>query len=183
MQRATVDVVGEMFSSIRIGFSTRRKNPVSRVIRWVSKSRFSHAWIVYYHPIYHCDVVVEADAHGIVELSYGRFRSMNDDVLEMLPPDDVSLDHGMTGLGPTLGTPYDYGSLIGRAWVYLGKWLGRKVRNPLRNVKKDCCVEHAYKLLQCSGQLLGVDPEQESPQDLHDRLALLGWRSRDPNGP
>lgn len=161
---------------IRVGFSTRRRNPISCLIRWLTGSRFSHTWFVYHHPLYRCDVVVEADAHGIIELSYARFKQLNDDVVELCPPATVDLTGAMVAMGPALGTPYDYGSLLGRLWVHLWRWLGRKVRNPLRDTQEDCCVENVYRLLQAGGLLREVDPEEESPQSLHDRLVALGWK-------
>lgn len=159
---------------IAIGFSTRSMW-LSDLIRKITHSRFSHTWIKYNHPLYQADIVVEAGLTGIVEAEYNSYKSQITDIVQLIPPAGVSLEVGMTAIGLTLASKYDYGSLIGRLWTIVGSWIGRKWKNPLRNTKKDCCVENVYRLLQANGLYLDVDPEQESPESLYERLIKDHW--------
>lgn len=166
-----------------VGFSTQTKNLLSRLIRWFSKSQFSHAWVRYYHPLYEKDIVVDADAVGIIEKPYHLYVPNLDNVVELVPPEGFNAQEGIKALADTLGTQYDYASIIGRLWYYLTKklsrqfkWMKLKVFNPFANHKLDVCVENQLRFLQAGGVLKDVNPEIESPQSVYDRLIALGWK-------
>lgn len=147
--------------------------PLSRFIRWITKSKYSHTYVRYYHPLFECDLILEAELHGITEKVYEKVP----DSVELLPPEGVDLTPGLEILGETLGRAYDFGSLVGRLWVYAWRWLGRKVRNPLRNPRRDVCVENVLRMVaMVEPRFGGFDPEVETPQSLYQRLVDLGWK-------
>lgn len=159
-----------------VGFSTREKNVLSRMIRWFTKSSYSHCWVRYWHPIYKMDLVIEAGTFGIVELPYEHVIRENQPNIELVPPAAVDIAVGMPALGTTLGAKYDYPSLVGRIAVIVARWFGKKIKNPLGSPKQDCCVENVIRCLaQADPRLAVLDPEVESPESLYDRLIEMGW--------
>ena len=164
-------------AKVTIGFSTIKGNLLSRAIRWFSRSNFSHIWVSYWHPLYLQRMVVEAGIHGNVEIPYNSYVSTLDNVVEFTAPDGIDLDLGLPALGSALGMKYDFGSLFGRIWVIFCKWLGRKVKNPLGNPKRDACVETVLRLLQAADpSLANLDPEVESPETVYEALCKQGWK-------
>lgn len=164
---------------ISIGFSTRKTNILSRLIRYFTKARFSHTWVRYWHPIFKCDVVIDADIRGIVEVHYEDYIKTIDDVVELIPPPGLDLTPSMTVMADVIGDDFDVPSMVGRLWVYLFRWLGKKVKNPLRNPKKDCCVENVLRLLVPADAVpKDIDPEVEDPQSVYNLLLARGWTTR-----
>jgi hypothetical protein len=162
---------------IGIGFSTVKKNLLSRIIRKATASEFSHTWPVYEHPLYKSLIVVDADIHNIHEVETDVYLKKVDNAIILVPPDGVDLEAGMPALGKLLSRPYGVLNLIGHGIVILLAKFGRRIKNPFRNQKKPACIETSYCLLQAAGILVDIDPEEETPQSLHDRLVKLGWRA------
>lgn len=164
---------------VTVGFNKNYPNIVSRMIRDVTKSPYSHCWFRYYHPYYEKDIVVEAGFFGVVERVYDTYvvehSKHGASVIELVPPAGTDLMPGLKSVGEVVGSPYDYASLVGRLWVYLMSWLGRKVKNPWGNPREDVCVENAIRMLRGNGMLKNVDQEVESPQSLYNRLLEAGW--------
>lgn len=161
---------------ITAGFSTKNKNMLSRVIRWFTKSRWSHCWIKYDHPIYNIPIVVEADLTGIVEKPYNLYKNEINDIMELVPPEGVDLNLGMPALGMSLNEGYDYLSLVGRIWVLFMRKFGKSVKNPFGDKGRDCCVENQLRLLQAAGALSqDIDTEVETPQSVYEKLIAAGW--------
>jgi hypothetical protein len=161
---------------IGIGFSTKKKNLVSRLIRWGTHAEFSHTWPFYDHELYGTTVIVDADIRCIAEVEADVYLKQIDDPVMLVPPDGIDLRKGMPALGQELDRPYGVLNLIGHALVVLLSKLGKRIRNPFMNQKKPACIETSYCLLQAAGVLTDVDPETESPQSLHDRLLAAGWK-------
>lgn len=162
---------------IGVGFSTQKKNWLSKLIRWATSADFSHTWPVYDHPLYGTRIVVDADVKGIFEVRADRYLAKVDDEVILVPPEGVKLEEGMAELSDALARPYGVLNLIGHGIVLLFRRMGARIRNPFRNSKKPACIETSYTLLQGAGVLMEVDPEEETPQSLYDRLIKLGWRS------
>lgn len=164
---------------ISIGFSTKKDNLISLIIRDVTKGKFSHCWIRYYHPLMQGDVVIDADLRGVVEVPYAPYVAQLNGVVELVPPVGVDLMAAMPAMLVSLGDDYDVASLFGRLWVYFCRWLGKKVKNPLGNPNKDCCVESVVRLLKPAAVLpASTDGEVEDPQDVYDKLIAAGWTPR-----
>lgn len=162
---------------IGIGFSTKKKNLLSRIIRAATDSEFSHTWPVYDHPLYGTRIVVDADIKGVFEAKADEYVKTVDDVVVLCPPEGVDISAGMPALSEELARPYGVLNLIGHGIVLLLRRFGKRIRNPFSSWKKPACVEVSYTLLQAAGLLTDVDPEEETPQSLHDRLVKLGWRA------
>lgn len=162
---------------IGIGFSTQKKNFLSKLIRWATSAEFSHTWPVYDHPLYGTRIIVDADVKGIFEVRADQYLAKVDDPVILVPPEGVKLEDGMAELSEDLARPYGVLNLIGHGIVLFLRKIGARIKNPFRNSKKPACIETSYALLQGAGILMDVDPEEETPQSLHDRLIALGWRS------
>lgn len=161
---------------IGIGFSTQKKNLLSRIIRWGTNAEFSHTWPFYDHPFYMTIIVVDADLRCVTEVESDTYFKKVDGIVMLVPPAGQDLSSGMPDLGDYLARPYGVLNLFGHGIVVMFSKLGKKIKNPFRNKKKPACIETSYRLLQSAGFLKDVDPESESPQSLHDRLLILGWQ-------
>jgi len=161
---------------VTIGFSTQWGNLISWLIRLFSKD-FSHVWVRYWHPLYKMFVVIEAGFWGVVEVPYDAFKKKNQNVVELVTPPQYNSDAGLERLGQELAKPYDFKSIFGRLWVFLMRWMGRKVKNPFGDAQSDACVEMAVYYAQAvDASLAKVDPEVETPRSFYVQLVAAGWR-------
>jgi hypothetical protein len=118
--------------STLIGFSTPRHfNPVSWLVRNITKSECSHSFFVYWDDDFECDMVLEAHELGFRLIALPRFVKKNRIVALVEPA--FSLDPGFLKLGSWVGSAYDFGGLIGQAVVQFGRFLQRKWRNPFHS--------------------------------------------------
>jgi hypothetical protein len=158
-----------MSNVVSIGFSTPKSfNPVSWIIRKLTKSRASHTWFLYYDADFEMWMVMEAHELGFRLIPFERFRNRNEVVAIFTTK--TSLSDGLKWAAKWLGTAYDFGGLIGMAWVVLGRILKRRWRNPLQNSHAMFCSEMALTVLQLSGVGWSklAEPHETSPQDLLD---------------
>ena len=151
----------------RVGFSTRKTNLASRVIRWITKSRASHAFLVYFDSEWDADFVMEATDGGVKITPYAKFQKNNDIVGLFVPrhPLDVGLKKAAT---EWLGEHFDYTGILGMIFVYLGHWLKMKWRNPFAASNSMFCSEFVARVLRWSSYpgTEGMEPEDTSPEDL-----------------
>ena len=146
---------------IRIIFSTS-SSWLSKLIRWVTRSKVSHASICVIAqglPI----LVLQSTVGGVQAMSRTRWNRGNRVIKEFRSKIPVSLEHACR----LLGERYDYVGLIGYIPVLLGRWLGKKVKNPLASPRALVCAEFVLHLSQ--GQIpewKGLDPEGTTPEDL-----------------
>lgn len=156
---------------IRVGFSTCRKNLISRIIRWFSKSQTSHAWLLLEGSFLGMDMVLQATEGGFQLTPYETFKSGNDVVCLIEPV--CPLDEGVRKAADWLGGNYDYFGLIGSAVVLIGRWFKRKWKNPLNAPHAMFCSEAVVYVLQAANYpgAAALDPSATTPQDLMDFLA------------
>lgn len=155
---------------IRIGFSTTNA-PLSRLIRWLTKSAVSHTWLVYYDEDFGQDMVLEATLTGVRLVPYDVFKRHNKLVTEVRPV-TVPLQAGLAEVGRWLGAHYDFGGLLGMAVVLLGRSLKRRWRNPLRSSRAMFCSELVAVALKAS-KYPGTDswvPSQVDPDTLYKHV-------------
>lgn len=160
-----------MTSLTRVGFSTPSSfNPVSALIRWITKSQVSHAWLLYRDTDFELDMVMESHELGFRLIPYEKFK-LHNRVVQVLDP-DVDPTPGLKLLAHSLGDVYDYGGLLGMSVVLLGRWFKRKWRNPLQSPKHMFCSEAIVVALQASASKKAEDlvPGSTSPQMLRDAL-------------
>jgi hypothetical protein len=161
-----------------IGFSTPKAfNPVSWLVRKLTNSQVSHAWVVYQSELFDRQMVMEAHELGFRTITYDHFKSKNKVV--MVVPVDVDVTPGLRMLSEHLGEMYDYSGLFGMSFVLIGQWFKRtfkkwrrRIRNPWANAKRMFCSESVVALLQASNSRMVEDvvAENTSPQMLMDIL-------------
>lgn len=153
---------------IKVGFSTCKRNVLSRIIRWFTRSQASHAWLLVEGSFLGMDMVMEATEGGFRLTSYETFRKGHD-IVKIVEP-SFPLDEGARKAAAWLGESYDYLGLVGSAVVILGRWLRRKWRNPLDAPRSMFCSEAVVFVLQADGYPGAdkLDPSATSPQDLLD---------------
>jgi hypothetical protein len=151
---------------IRIGFSTSRAW-YSVLIRRVTRSRCSHTFLV-------------VDLLGVpMVLEEGPFGYFPSRRLADVPTDELvglflphasqaRLEESVRASLSEVGQMYGYLVLLGMAWVYFGRWLGKKFHNPLKSGKSNICSERNCKVLQAAGEpgVASFDPSSTSPEDL-----------------
>lgn len=156
---------------IRIGFSTNKTNPLSSFIRWVTKSQYSHCFLIVEDAFFGVDMALEADQYGFRLVPLEQFAKQHDIMLVVSPV--APIDEGVKKAATWLGESYDFTGLFGMAFVLLGRWLGRKWRNPLRAAHAMFCSEAIVYVLRAANYPGAADltPSDTSPEDLAEFLA------------
>lgn len=152
---------------ISIAFSTQPRNLLSRLVRWFTKSKTSHAFIIF--EAMGRAWILESGVKGVVVLPLDKFR---DQMVAVVPVPDLTDEELSKVMDEYLGRDYDFTGLFGMTFNYIGRWLKAKWRNPWNNSRAMFCSELCVKALQESGfpgadQLVAADT---SPQDLLDFL-------------
>lgn len=158
-----------MSVKVRIGFSTSR-HLLSYVIRWFTKSKASHAWILVSDSFLGQDMVMQATMGGFQMESFESFKKRHK-VVTILDP-NFPLDKGVQKAAHWLGFRYDYLGLFGSLFVIMGRWLNRKWKNPLNDSNALFCSEVAVMVLEESGfpGARPLDAPSVSPGDLMEFL-------------
>lgn len=153
-------------SSTRVGFSTSTTNILSRVIRWFTKSRVSHAFLVYYDQDWSRDMVLEATLGGFKVVPFDKFRQSTTVVAVFEPKHSV--EAGLKEAVEWLGTDYDYTGLFGMIFVVMGRWFRLKWRNPWASSKAMFCSEAVARVLRGAGypNTETMVIEETTPEDL-----------------
>jgi hypothetical protein len=156
---------------IRIGFSTVTSNLVSRIIRWFSRSKASHAWLLVSDETFGLELVMEASEMGFRLVPFESFKKKNTIVALFDPV--VPLESGVKEAATWLGESYDFLGLFGALFVILGRWLKRKWKNPFHSSKSMFCSEAVVRVLQSVAYpgTEGMNPDSVTPQDLLDLLS------------
>lgn len=162
-------VGGVSGSTILVGFSTQNSLP-SRIIRKITKSSVSHAWLLLRGSFMGLDMVLEASSSGFHLTPYETFRSRNI-IVETVEP-VAPLDDGVRLAASWLGSRYDFTGLLGSVIVQIGRWLRRKWRNPFDASRAMFCSEAIVYVLRAAKYpgAEGLDPSGTSPEDLLDFL-------------
>lgn len=148
-----------------VGFSTSR-HWISAAIRWFTRSRASHAFIVYESHELATRVILEAH-YTFRALPYDFFARRNKIVAEV---EIANCDKAavVRKTAQFLGTDYDYTGIVGGIVVSIGRWLKRRWSNPTGDPHTVTCSEAVTRALK-AGLYPGVetlDPEATTPQDL-----------------
>lgn len=158
-----------MASSVLIGFSTTNKL-MSRIIRWVTRGRVSHAWIRYYDDTLQQYMVLQAELHGYETIPWKRWLTKNRLVAAYEPTGRLNLLPGVRFIGQYLGVDYDLKSAL---WCGLKRWFRKHRLRLVSSPKSLMCSEAVCRMLQ-DGRVTCVsdlNPELVSPQELMNRLA------------
>jgi hypothetical protein len=158
--------------NIRIGFSTSRNSWISKVIRWFTDSGVSHCFFIYFDEDWERDMVLEATSGGFRIVPYSFYAESTLVSLTPAYPVDVGIKKSLDWLG----VGYDYGGLLGMAWVEIGRRLKCAWRNPWRGANTMFCSEAIVRILQESGYPGAdtLDAQSTDPQMLLDFLSNSG---------
>lgn len=155
----------------QIGWSTPiQSNPLSWLIKKVTKSKASHVWFLVWDKDWEIEMVMEAHELGFRYVTLEQFKRMNNIVAVYMPT--VDLDPGIKWAATWLGTGYDFAGLFGMAVVVLGRILKKKFSNPLQNSHAMFCSEMTVSVLRLVKQpgIEALEPSTTTPQDLMDFL-------------
>lgn len=128
---------------IGIGFSTTN-HFLSKIIRLVIKSKFSHVWI--YIKEDKKETVLESTFGGVHEISFESFKHGKSAYKILDPKQDLSC--GLAFARSLIGTSYDDDELVGGLWVQIGRWLKKKFHNPFSEPKEMDCAHFVMLFLQ-----------------------------------
>jgi hypothetical protein len=160
-----------------VGFSTpRRWNPLSALIRAMTRSRASHAWILVEDPIFELRLVLEAHSNGFRLISFTRF--VKDNRVVAIVQTAHPIDRGLPVAGQWLGESFDLLGLFGIFLTLVGRWAHQRPwKNPFPTPSALFCSEAVVRTLKASGypgsERLG--DEDTSPAE------LLEWFRADPS--
>ena len=146
----------------RVGFSTTSA-PISRIIRAVTGSRVSHAFLLYWSDDLDQDMVLEATTEGLRIVSWARFQKSSR-VLETLPI-AWPIAPALRQHADWLGIHYDFAGLVGAAAVVAS---GGRLSNPLGFGSDSLfCTEFIVRILRAAGhpgaealKVEGTTPDQ-----------------------
>jgi hypothetical protein len=157
-----------MIEPTRIGFSTTDAL-LSRLIRRLTRSRVSHAWLVYRDVDFDREMVMEAVGAGFRIVPLDKFARHNR-IVEIVTP-RYSIDEGLKAAVDWLGEGYDRRGLVGMALLLLFRALRRRtrgVRNLIASPRALFCSEAVARACRASGYPgFERDPETTTPQDLY----------------
>lgn len=139
---------------------------LSTIIKWFTKSRTSHSMIgIEIHGI---PALIHATMGGVQITP--RKKWFKDSILIAEYRILKDLEDGFKHAFSHLGDHYDYVGLLGYIPVMIGRWFGRKVKNPFASASAVVCSEFVLHLDHdhVIGTWKGLDPERTSPQDLLD---------------
>lgn len=133
--------------SINVCFSTS-DHLFSRVIRWFTKSKVSHALITFRDETLDKTFAMEANGRGFMIVPWAKWRTGNVMVARysLDVPEEAQME-SLRGLAEFLGSQYDYISILGFA---LRRFLGR-MRNPFDTSSKLVCSEAVARFLHLTG--------------------------------
>lgn len=173
-----------------VGFSTPRVwNPLSALIRAMTRSRTSHAWLLVEDPAFALRLVLEAHSSGFRLVSFTRFVKENR-VVALVEPAHP-LEPGLPAAGAWLGEAFDVLGLFGIFLALLRRyWHQGPLRNPFPTPSALFCSESVIRTMKAAGYpgADALDPEGTTPAELleflrrdpccvvHERDALRLWR-------
>lgn len=147
---------------IAIGLSTS-DGFIGKTIRAALNSKVSHAVVLM--NLWGERWVLESVWDGVVMVPFSRWVKYNTLVESYATGLD---DKAALSIMKDLGTPYDYGSMLGLFFAIVAKWFRVKIKNPLSSSKAIICSELAVRLLQANNfkNSETLDAESTTPEDL-----------------
>ena len=155
-----------------VGFSTRKYNPVSALVRFFTGAKCSHAWILVPDTFFGIPLVLEATEVGVRLIDATLFWKRNTIVRVYKPA--IDLTDAVRTSGDVLGDIYDFWGLLGMGVVTLAaRWLHKKITNPLQNPHSLFCSELIMQIMRKAKlpHAEEFDPGTTSPQMIYAFLA------------
>jgi hypothetical protein len=134
-----------------VGFSTpRRWNPLSALIRAMTGSRTSHAWLLVEDPLFDLRLVLEAHSSGFRLVSFPRF--VKDNVVVALVDPSHPIEPGLPAAGSWLGESFDVLGLFGIFLTLVARWFKQRPwKNPFPSTRSLFCSESVIRTLEAAG--------------------------------
>lgn len=155
-----------MIEPTRVGFSTTSA-PLSRLIRRLTRSRVSHAFLVYRDVDFERDMVMEAVGAGFRIVPLDKFARHNTVVRLFTPRHPI--DEGLKAAVNWLGEGYDTRGLFGMALLLVARSLRLRVRSRnflARSSALFCSEAVALACRTCGYPGFRFEPETTTPEDL-----------------
>ena len=154
--------------NVLIGFSTRKYNPLSFIVRKITGASCSHAFLMFKNSFYHDKIMImEATEFGIREVDANWFFKRNLVVSVVQPK--VEMIEVIRNSGPILGGMYDFLGLLGMPLVIaVAKWAHKKIKNPLQSPSGLFCSELVMKKMKEAKHPYTEDigPSEISPEQI-----------------
>ena len=133
-----------------VGFSTPRAwNPLSALIRWMTRSRTSHAWMLVDDPAFEMRLVLEAHSTGFRLVSFARF--VKDNVVVALVEPAHPIAPGLPAAGAWLGEAVDVLGLFGIFLALVRRWFEQgPLENPFPTPRALFCSEAVIRTMQAA---------------------------------
>lgn len=153
---------------ITVGFSTTNFW-ISKAIRWITRSKVSHAWVGFYDESLGINFVIQAESWGLELRPRKRWEQENSLVAEYTPIGG-DLTASLHWLIDCLGNKYDFGSLF---WSGIANFFKRYAKSISKKFvwnspTRLMCSESVIRFLD-KGSYASVkdfDPEITSPEQL-----------------
>jgi hypothetical protein len=148
-----------------VGFSTSTWHPASMLVRWWTKSRVSHTFLLYDDTNIGLPMVYDVSFTGLRLIPYSVFLRDNKVVEEIKIEEDLT--PGLQVVSRWLGRRYDWGAFFGFCRLF-----AKRVRHPSPDPKELICTEAVIHVLRLAGypEAASLDPKRTSPQALLDFL-------------
>lgn len=141
---------------------------VSRIIRWFTGSKVSHAAIC--TVIAGVPVFVHADWGGVQVTLCSAFYRKNKPVEVWCPTFDA--EGALASAVRDIGMRYDYVGLLGYAVTMVGRRYGRRLKNPFAGSRATVCSEFVMRIVRSAAPAPlaklwdAVTPDEVTPDDL-----------------
>ena len=159
-------------TDVLAGFSTPRAwNPLSALIRRMTHSQTSHAWLLVHDPIFRRPLVLEAHTTGFRLVSLARFEKENRIVAVAIPAHPIA--PGLPAAAAWLGEKFDVLGLFGIFLALLRRYFEHgPLRNPFPTSRARVCSEAVIRTMQAAGYEGSekLAPEGTTPAELLEFL-------------
>lgn len=158
-------------SSLKIVFATT-KNPLSVLIRKITKSPTSHCFFAFDVVNDKHHLMLEAGFSGVEFNDYDTYKKSHVIVAEYTLATGPERKEYLNKALDYLDEKYDFAGLFGGAWVLLGRWFKKTWKNPLQSSKAMFCSEYVATVLKEAGhpKLQDLNPSEVTPKDLLELL-------------
>ncbi len=164
--------------SIVIGFSRPKSffEPFSWLIRLVTWSNFSHAYIKYYNTYANRWEIFQSSGLSVNFVGQILFDSKEIVCYEFeIPLQSNQKQTLIQNAIDKVGLPYGVGQIFGFAWVLLMRLFGKNVKNPFYNANSFVCSELVVDMLN---QINGTNLNSSSmtPKDVYNYILSKGYK-------
>ena len=165
-------------AEIIVGFSHPKSwlEPFSWLIRLVTWSPFSHAYIMFHDDETDRWIVFQASGLKVNFIGKPMFDSVENIYEEfIIPVSDATKKSVMQGAIDRCGSPYGTLQCVGFLWILFMRLFGKRVKNPLYSGSSYFCSEMVSDVLDEIG-VGDLDPSTMDPKDVRDFLVSKGFK-------